>query len=818
MTPEERQQIEAQIQSDFSELQKKLENLKNEVQTESDESKKQEKNKEIQILETELSEIKSKMDTLSALQEEEVLALKTRLEEYRAYKQEILDIRKVTPTTYEVLKDSETYNRLLNIISSNPKKFKDLKKDEEGNELDTPEKKLEYIFKKIRKNLTLFLKNKLWDSEKIEYVINNTIVPAFEWSLMELLRDQWNKTNISMLKGMDKISFDNFKKLIDWVSNFAKKTRWSFDKFSHWVNAIDYLSVHNWVLGNPTKSEVLSNPLKFKDYMNDPRFATEWFSPYVTISDNIFKIDENQNFEFGISSWEKQQVLQEIWDIQVVNNPKTTALIVKMLGKSEKFLQKTEWLQNTANSLLDWINSINSVTKMFWVDVLWEISNSWEKSLAFKILDFVCKLIWITGGLDWIVKRWRMDRMNLTDEKNENINQIFKNYKELVWENVSLSITDENSCKTALSDFEVTDSNNSSKTKWDILVNVMSSEMEVNLLSPVIVKQILWDSYLKKEEVTENWNLKEKIMVDESKFTDSDKIKLAHDHVALMKSHLESFNANDLSDFYTNIHSTEDVALCMIAALYVDKDDVIEWVKAKVFLPENYGAVRFDGTVNEGLQWSETWQQSWEVSQYKLSEWEYPFKDVPPYKGIASYDLRKVKMTPILDYSELTKKHEWVATLDGSNIAEGREYPSNKTTWNKNNNPCDISHSDSDIGYKGAGTVADWQSLAKYDTPVNGIASAMRLLKRKYSNKSITEIDVWWYQWYYKADEEIWLSALRLKWITDQCNALNVWPHQMLDFEDPTTLKAFVAQIAVQETGTHIGRELLDQAYNIAFS
>jgi hypothetical protein len=69
--------------------------------------------------------------------------------------------KSVTPTTYELLKDSETYNRLLNIISSNPSKFKKLKKDEEGNELDTPEKKLEYIFKKIRKSLTLFLKNKL---------------------------------------------------------------------------------------------------------------------------------------------------------------------------------------------------------------------------------------------------------------------------------------------------------------------------------------------------------------------------------------------------------------------------------------------------------------------------------------------------------------------------------------------------------------------------------------------------------------------------------------------------------------------------------
>jgi hypothetical protein len=29
------------------------------------------------------------------------------------------------------------------------------------------------------------------------------------------------------------------------------------------------------------------------------------------------------------------------------------------------------------------------------------------------------------------VKKWRLDRMNFTDEKNENISQIFKKYKEL---------------------------------------------------------------------------------------------------------------------------------------------------------------------------------------------------------------------------------------------------------------------------------------------------------------------------------------------------------------------------------------------------
>ena len=447
------------------------------------------------------------------------------------------------------------------------------------------------------------------------------------------------------------------------------------------------------------------------------------------------------------------------------------------------------------------------------MDILWEITKAPEKrGFLFKIIDFVCKLIWITWWLEWIVKKWRLERMNLTDEKNENISQIFKKYKELAWEKVS--ITDENSYKTALNDFAVTDPEKSSTTKWDFLRDSMVKNMDISLVSPAVVQQILWDSYLKKE-TTEKWETKISINEPE-KITDADKLKLAQGHLTLMKSHLENYKDNDLSDFYTNIHSTEDLALCITASLYADKDDVIEWVKAKVFLPENYWAVRSDWTVSDNR---ESGQSSWEVSKYKLSEWEYPFKDVPPYKGIRSYDLRNVKMTPVLDYSELTKKHEGTVTLSWSNVTnKWYEYPSNNTTWNKNNNPCDISHSGSDIWYVSSGKVADWQALAKYDTPVNGIASAMRLLKNKYHNKSITEIDVGWYQWYFKANEEIWLSALRIKWITDQCNALWVWPHQMLDFNDPTTLKSFVAQVAVLETGTHIGQKLLDDAYNKAFA
>ena len=640
MTLEQRQQIETQIKNDFSELQKKLGELQNEIKNESDENKKKEKQAEYRKLLEELKVIEQDMRNIESRNEEEVLALKNTLEltkkTYQEIQWELADLVEETQesvekksdklptlTTYELLKDSETCSRLLNIISSNPDSFKDLP-------WDTAEKKLEYVFEKIRAGIVLFMKNKLWNSENIKKVINNTIAPAFEWSLMELLRDQGNEANISMLRWMDKISLNSLKKLIAWIWNFAHKTTWSYNKFNQWLNAIDYLSVHNWVFRYPNKSEVLSNPLRFQQYMNDAVFDPKdekWnsisFSPYVKIDKNIFMMDEKNDFDLWISLKEKKEILSEIWDIQVVNSPKTTALIAKMVNKPEEFLQKTQWFQETANNLLDWISSLNSVTKMFWVDILWEIIKAPEnRSFPYKILDFLCKLTWITWWLEWIIKRWRLDRMNLTDEKNENISQIMKEYQKSSWENMQINIIDEDSCKMVLKDFEVTE-NQPSNTKWDYLRDSIVNNMDISLISPVVVQQILWNSYLKKETIQENWQTKESFIVDESKFTEYDKLTLVHNHLISMKSYLEKYD--NLKDFYMNVHSTEDIALCITASLYADKDDVIEWVKTRVFLPENYGLIHSDWTIaNYKGWWGENLDSRESSDKQQVSEqWIY---------------------------------------------------------------------------------------------------------------------------------------------------------------------------------------------------
>lgn len=632
MTPEERKLEENLIKDNYTELKNQLSNLKNEIQTEVDETKKQEKDKKIKKLEEELKEIQTLIETLSSLEEQNLKSLKARLESLKSTEQEIrweaVDLQNKkfpTPSTFNLLENSKTFQKLYEIIFSHPDEFINIKWSTQEWPLSVKEK-LEYMCTKIHDSVVLFMKNKLWNSEKSIEVINNTIAPAFEWSLIEMLKDQWSETNTEMLNWIDELSQDNsdswnnsslrdyFSNLIEWVSTFAKNASWSYNKFSQWINAVDYLSVHNWVLRNPEKSEVLTNPLKFQEYMNDDRFYDENFSPYTTITDNIFKIDENQTFWFWISLQEKQNILNKIWNINITNDSKTTALIAKMIDKPEQFLKKTEWLQDTANSLLDWISSLNSVTNIFWVDILWEITKApEERSWLYKIMDFVCKFVGITWWLEWIVKKRYLDRMNLTDEKNENISHIFEKYKELAWENTSLSITDENSCKSALSNFDVSDLDKDSSTKWDFLRDSIIENIDISLISPAIIEQAVkqhklensLDYYFKKETIEENWETKEITVIDEQKFTEDDKQQLAHNHLINMKSHLEKYNENELSDFYTNINSTEDIALCITASLYANENDIINWVKAKVFLPENYGSVRSDWTV------AETWDNSW---------------------------------------------------------------------------------------------------------------------------------------------------------------------------------------------------------------
>ncbi len=509
---------------------------------------------------------------------------------------------KETPTTYELLEWTNTYTRLENIINNNPEKFINIP-------WNTAQEKVKYIFDTIRDSAKEFLENRLWKSERVEKIINNTIAPALEWNLLELLTKQKEGGNGDMLSSMDRISFNSFGELFRWVRRFARKSE-SSTQMAAWMNAIDYLAVQESkisIFNYAENSEILSNPLKFREYLNNNKFATDSFSPHeaTPLSDvyALFGIDESKTFDIWISEEEVEMVRNQLWDIEV-ENVDNVATIGRLVGKAKDFLGKTPWLQDTANRLLDWLDNVNRVTKIFWVDILWEINKSPEERwFLYRVLDFVFKLIWFTWWLEWVVKNRRLNRLNLGD-KTENIKQIFKDYHDLVWDWTEVSVTDENSCKAMLEDFKVTDTNDPSRTKWDHLRDAMVKDIDVSLLSPAVVQQTLWNSYLKKEKFEKDWKVQDKIVVDVTKFTEDDKLMLAQKHLQNMKSHLEKYNENNLKDFYAHIHNTDDIAVCVTASLYADKDDVIEWLKAQVFLPENYGVVYAD-SVTTHAWWRE---------------------------------------------------------------------------------------------------------------------------------------------------------------------------------------------------------------------
>jgi hypothetical protein len=142
-----RQETENQLRKDFDEILNEIKELSKKVT----EGSKEEEKKRLEEAKEEALKIKEELNNKSGLKEEQLIQIGTRIDKLRNsfLKQvkrktaEILTKRYPTPTTYELLKNSETCEKLKQIILLNPKEFSHIP-------AYGPENKLEYIFSKIR--------------------------------------------------------------------------------------------------------------------------------------------------------------------------------------------------------------------------------------------------------------------------------------------------------------------------------------------------------------------------------------------------------------------------------------------------------------------------------------------------------------------------------------------------------------------------------------------------------------------------------------------------------------------------------------------
>ena len=231
---------------------------------------------------------------------------------------------------------------------------------------------------------------------------------------------------------------------------------------------------------------------------------------------------------------------------------------------------------------------------------------------------------------------------------------------------------------------------------------------------------------------------------------------------------------------------------------------------------------------------AETWNQCWsqneqpssgpdysKVDRTGFTPWKYPFAHIKtPYKGISSYRVDNRELNPLIGFSQL--RLSWTEgnfiTLKVKDLEE--KIPSWKNNpWVRKKNPCNISHSWSDIWYKGSSKVADWQNHGEFETMIDWLASYMRLMRsEKYRNKSIQGINCSWMQGKYNENEPDSLKALRISWITHACENLHVSPFERLNTDDKETMMALTQQTAINETSCRFSRNTLEKAYERAFN
>ncbi|MDR0369182.1 MAG: hypothetical protein LBH96_01205 [Candidatus Peribacteria bacterium] len=190
---------------------------------------------------------------------------------------EINDERTVISTS-ELLKGTETEKRLLNI----------LKASEFATYGETPEKRLETILGKIHTTIESFLVSKFAldkTKETVPPMLTDVLTPAIEWYLMDFLKQNQHENNVADLSLADGISFDTFKDLFNSVSNFAGKATATYGKGKSLLRAIDFLSVHKEALLKANQSDILRNPLKCKEFLEHPLWATEQDIYSISLAD-----------------------------------------------------------------------------------------------------------------------------------------------------------------------------------------------------------------------------------------------------------------------------------------------------------------------------------------------------------------------------------------------------------------------------------------------------------------------------------------------------------------------------------------------------
>lgn len=562
-------------------------------------------------IETQYTEILKEGVLLAVLTEEEKIRIMDEFSNRNNFSLNVLqnNVKEVT-TTSEILEWTPTKNKIITIIETNLNEFKDfaLKNNiniEGSDKAEIAKEIVDKIFKRINVSIKTFLYGK-FNKEKgrINPTIDNVITPAIEIYLLEFLKDNGNTNNISWLTGITEMSRESITKALSGLGNFAEKATGMYNKWAWILNAIDFLETKSYLLDNPTRYEILQNPLKCKEFLENTIWETKDLNIATIKLSDVGIVPKDEEVPFWLTSADEEKIKEDIGNIQVVDNASTVKLLTKVVDKAEEFFNKQGELREGAYGLMDMTNGVESVFRMIGVDIFWEIENS---KVIKGVLDFFFSILWFTGGFDGLKKsRYRKKiEGQLTGSKRQQIKDIYKYLKEDTTEddpNQYLSATDDKVKKLP----------EAQKSHFDIdgtkIAMAMEEKMDIENINPLVIEKINTDAFKGKEYIIEekddkgnkrkviNAEKKQEILANKSDFISA--------YVSYITDSLVSSDK-----FIPKLTFLDDpkgtVAFTIISSLYINKDNVIDGIAADVFFPESF----LDDTYK---QTNEQFTPSWE--------------------------------------------------------------------------------------------------------------------------------------------------------------------------------------------------------------
>ncbi len=537
--------------------------------------------------------------------------------------------------TYEILEWTWLKEKMLRVLAdptfNNYPELKDL----------SPEQRIEKIFRKINIVLTKFYEKKfnIDSKEKVPGYITDVFVPATERYLMDMLKETWHENNVNFLWEITKLNLESISSLFTGINDFSKKFTVPYSRWKALLNVVDFVSLPK----NQEQAKKLKNPYEvYENLLKDPIF-TKVFKSDGENSDTVVNINtitwdqfnltdlktplSQEELDKKLEEW-KNKMKAELWSIQMVESPDTVKKILWVLDKADSFMTSTKKLwDNLIDNIDSFWNMAQAVNNSFWFDARSFLKNLEKKPIIWGIISFVLSLLgfsWWIWGIEKAWKKRKIDRY-LDSTKKDYIEEVYRKYmlnkkiesstaKDLLnkyWIKVDSKYEDKFAIDIDLIKSEI---NEKIWENWELI--------NLSTLNSINTNNFKWKNFV--EEV-KDW--KKKTLKLKKSLTESERQNFIEWYVHTV---LEQYKKKSKLE---NLKDADTLAFSMIAWVTLNKDDVIDWVEAEVFLPSQF---------YEKPEWSE-WSSDDNETKEKAENLNYWEDLSSAKKAVIKWELDSVK-------------------------------------------------------------------------------------------------------------------------------------------------------------------------------